>query len=205
MTPRRHDAARDRHGNPCDLRAYLRRLLAPERDGWQRPDRVVRALHIAKGQTIGEIGAGPGYFTLRLARAVGRDGAVLAVEVEPKLLAVLRDRLAKERVGQVTPILGLPGDPLLPRASCDLILAVNVFHHFTELPAYLRRLTRALRPRGRIVNVDFHKRELPVGPPPAHKLSREEFLALARRAGLRLAAEPAFLPHQYFVVLVKRA
>ncbi len=195
---------RNHHGNPKDLQAYLRRLLDPDRDRWQLPERVIRALKIKKGQTVAEIGAGPGYFTLRLARAVGKSGSVLAVEVEPQLIAVLRDRLEEKRVASVTPILGLAQDPFLPPASCDLIFAVNTFHHFHRLPPYLRRLKKSLKPGGRIVDIDFHERELPIGPPVDHKLAREDFLAAARRAGLRLAAEPDFLPYQYFLVIAAR-
>lgn len=196
-----HDVSRDHHGNPHDKEAYLQRLLSPERDAWQLPDRVVRALGLAKGQTVAEIGAGPGYFTLRLAKAVGRKGSVLAVEVDPTLVTVLRDRLVAESVSGVTPVFGAGGDPFLPPQACDCILAVNVFHHIQELPAYLRRLKRSLRPGGHIVAIDFHQQELPVGPPPDHKLAREHLLATARRAGLKLVAEPTFLPYQYFLVL----
>jgi ubiquinone/menaquinone biosynthesis C-methylase UbiE len=199
--PHAHDDGRDRYGNPKDLKTYLGRLLSPERDAWQMPDRVVRALGLEKGQTVGEIGAGPGYFTLRLARAVGRDGAVLAVEVDERLIAILRDRLEEHRVANVAPVFSLPQDPFLPSRSCDVILAVNSFHHFHNLPAYLRRLKRSLKRGGRIVDIDFHKREMPVGPPVDHTLAREEFLEAARRAGLRLAAEPTFLPYQYFLSL----
>jgi ubiquinone/menaquinone biosynthesis C-methylase UbiE len=199
-----HDAARDAHKNPMDLQAYLRRLLSPERDLWQLPDRVVRRLKLKKGQTVGEIGAGPGYFTLRLARAVGKQGTVLAVEVEPRLITVLRDRLEKERVTCVVPVLGLAHEPFLPLQACDLILAVNVFHHFQDLPASLRRLKKSLRRGGRIVNIDFHKRELPIGPPSDHKLAREDFLKAASRARLEVVEEPTLLPHQYFLVLEAR-
>jgi ubiquinone/menaquinone biosynthesis C-methylase UbiE len=199
--PHSHSEARDRLGNPKDLRAYLRRLLSPDRDAWQMPDRVVRALKLKKGQTVAEIGAGPGYFTLRLARAVGKSGSVLAVEVEPKLITILRARLAKEHVASVTPILSLAQDPFLPPGTCDVILAVNVFHHVEGPPEYLRRLKRALKRGGRVVNIDFHKREMPIGPAVDHKLAREDFLIAARRAGLRLVEEPTFLPHQYFLVL----
>jgi len=200
-SPHTHDESRDPHGNPKDLEHYLERLLSPERDAWQMPDRVVRALKLKKGQTVAEIGCGPGYFTLRLARAVGKSGAVMAVEVNARLISLLRDRLEEHRVGNVTPVFSLAQDPFLPAASCDLILAVNSFHHFQKLPAYLRRLKRALKPKGRIVDIDFHKRELPLGPPVDHKLAREKILGAARKAGLRLVAEPDFLPYQYFLVL----
>jgi len=132
------------------------------------------------------------------------EGTVRAVEVEPKLLGILRDRLDENEVSNVTPVLALAEDPLLPRASCDVILAVNSFHHFHELPAYLRKLKGALKRRGRIVNVDFHDRETPVGPPVDHRLSRSDFLAAARKAGLHLVREHEFLPYQYFLELAGR-
>src|ERR1700724_983995 len=121
--------------------------------------------------------------------------------VEPRILAVLRERVGSSDARNVTPVLALPDDALLPAASCDLILIVDTYHHFPDGPAYLRRLAHALRAGGRIANVDFHKRELPVGPPPEHKVAREAFLADAAAAGLRLIQEHTFLPYQYFVVL----
>jgi ubiquinone/menaquinone biosynthesis C-methylase UbiE len=176
-------------------------MLDEERAAWQRPDEVVAALGLRPGDVVGEIGAGPGYFTLRLARAVGPTGRVLAVDVVPELMAVLRQRLEAAGLGNVTPVLGEPQDPHLPEAGCDLVLVVDSFHHFPDGTAYLRGLASRLRPGGRIVNLDFHKGEMPVGPPLEHKVSREEFLAAARAAGLVAVDEKDFLPHQYFIVL----
>jgi ubiquinone/menaquinone biosynthesis C-methylase UbiE len=195
------DRQKDHHGNPADLEGYIARMEEPSRAVWQKPDEVVRALGLRPGQAACDVGAGPGYFSLRLARAVGKAGHVYAVDVEPRILAVLRDRVRSSNARNVTPVLSLPDDALLPAASCDLILIVDTYHHFPDGPEYLRRLMRALRPGGRIANVDFHKRELPVGPPPEHKVAREAFLANAAAAGLRLVQEHTFLPYQYFVVL----
>jgi ubiquinone/menaquinone biosynthesis C-methylase UbiE len=192
---------KDRHGNPADLEGYIARMEEPSRAGWQKPDEVVHALGLRGGQVACDVGAGPGYFSLRLARAVGEDGHVYAVDVEPRILAVLRDRLRDSGARNVTPVLSLPDDSLLPAGRCDLILIVDTYHHFPDGPAYLRRLARALKSGGRIANVDFHKRELPVGPPPEHKVAREAFLADAAAAGLQLVQEHDFLPYQYFVVL----
>jgi len=152
------------------------------------------------GQVVCDIGAGPGYFALRISREVGTRGAVFAVDVEPRMLEVLRKRIQKSGVSNVVPVLGLSSDPLIPGNSCDLILVVDTFHHFPDGVAYLRRLVRSLRKGGRLVNIDFHKRELPVGPPVEHKVSREEFLTFAESAGLVLKAEHQFLPYQYFLV-----
>jgi ubiquinone/menaquinone biosynthesis C-methylase UbiE len=196
-----HHHERGAHGNPRDLDAFVARMEDPARDAWQQPDAVVAALGLAPGQTVADIGPGPGYFALRLARALGPTGRVLAVEAEPRILDILRARLAAAGVDNVTASLGAPDDPHLPPASCDLVLVVDTFHHFPDGVAYLRRLAAALRPGGRIVNIDFHKRDLPVGPPTEHKIAREDFIALATRAGLRVVAEPAFLPHQYFLIL----
>src|SRR5688572_16467975 len=193
-----------RFGNPADLDSYIAHLGNPGRDAWQKPDEVVRALALRPGQVACDVGAGPGYFSLRLARAVGATGRVYAVDVEPKILDALRERLAASGLRNVTPVLALADDPLLPAASCDVILIVDTYHHFPDRVAYLGRLTRALRPGGRIANVDYHKRETPVGPPLAHRLARETFLDEARKAGLVVAEEPAFLPYQYFVVLRPR-
>ena len=192
---------KDHHGNPADLEGYIARMEEPSRAAWQKADEVVRALGLRPGQAACDVGAGPGYFSLRLARAVGEAGHVYAVDVEPRILAVLRERVGSSDARNVTPVLALPDDALLPAASCDLILIVDTYHHFPDGPAYLRRLSRALRPGGRIANVDFHKRELPVGPPLEHKVAREAFLADAAAAGLRLVQEHTFLPYQYFVVL----
>ena len=196
-----HGEHHGKHGNPEDLEAYAARMEEPARAEWQKPGEVIAALKPQPGQVACDIGAGPGYFALRLAQAVGAEGRVFAVDVEPRMLEVLRKRIEAAGARNVTPVLALPGDALLPRASCDLILIVDTYHHFPDGPAYLRALGSALRPGGRIVNIDFHKRELPVGPPVEHKVSREAFLEDARSAGLSLAAEHAFLPYQYFLVL----
>jgi ubiquinone/menaquinone biosynthesis C-methylase UbiE len=193
------------HGNPRDFKLMLGRLEDPGRARWQRPDRLVRALALRPGQRVAEIGAGSGYFVRRLARVVGSRGRVYAVDAEPKMLAVLAEELRRRRLGNVTPVLGLDGDPLLPERSLDLILVVNTYHHFAGGPRYLRRLRRLLRPGGRIVNVDFHRRETPVGPPVERRVAREKFLADARRAGLRVVREETFLPYQYVLVLTPLA
>jgi len=196
-----HGGHRGQHGNPEDLNAYIAKMEAPDRDAWQKPDEVMKALGLKPGQTACDIGPGPGYFSLRLSRAVGDTGQVFAVDVETQMLGILRDRLEKAKVRNVIPVLGLPADPLLPAGACDLILIVDTYHHFPDGTAYLARLARSLKKGGRLVNIDFHKRELPLGPELDHKVAREDFLAQAKAAGLSLTAEHTFLPYQYFLVL----
>jgi ubiquinone/menaquinone biosynthesis C-methylase UbiE len=193
----------DPHRNPEDFAAYLSKLEGDDRAAWQKPDEVIAALGLVPGAVACDAGAGPGYFALRLARAVGPSGRVHALDVEPRMLALLEERARAAGVKNVTPALADGGAPLPPE-PCDLILVVNTYHHFRDGPATLRRLATRLRPGGRIVNIDFHPGELPVGPPPEHKLSREAFLADADRAGLALVGESTFLPYQYFVALAPR-
>jgi ubiquinone/menaquinone biosynthesis C-methylase UbiE len=192
------DEPRDHHGNPADLNEYIARLDDPARDEWQRPDVVLAALGITQTSVVCDVGAGTGYFALRLAKLAAQ---VYAVDVEPQLLSLLRDRVASAGLHNVTPVLGLAHDPLVPAAACDLILVVNVFHHVPDKPAYLRRLQAALRPGGQLAIIDFHKRELPVGPPVDHKFAREDCLEQIRAAGLQLVTEHDLLPYQYFLVL----
>jgi ubiquinone/menaquinone biosynthesis C-methylase UbiE len=189
-----------RHGNPEDLERFLERLESPERLAWQKPDEVVAALELAPGSVACDLGAGPGYFAIRMARAVGPTGRVHAIDVEPRMIELLQRRAAEAGVSNVVPLLAK--DPeTAPPEPCDVILVVNAFHHFPHGADALRRLAASLRPGGRIANVDFHAGELPVGPPPERKISREDFLATAARAGLEVASEKTFLPYQYFVLL----
>ena len=193
-----------KHGNPEDLDDYIARMEEPFRAQWQKPEQVIAALGLKRGEFACDIGAGPGYFSLRIARAVGDAGGVYAVDVEPRILDALRQRVRASGLRNVTPVLALEDDALLPARACDLILIVDTYHHFPDGPAYLRRLALSLKAGGKIVNIDFHKRDLPVGPPLEHKLTREQFLQQAQAAGLSLVEEHAFLPYQYFLVLRPR-
>jgi len=185
---------------PKELAGALKRQLNPARKNWQKPDRVVRALGLRRGQMVAEIGAGPGYFTPLLARAVGPSGHVFAVDPEAQVLDVLRQRLSRFRVKNVTPVLSRNDDPLIPYGRCEVAVIINAYHHIHGAPAFLRRLAAVL-PRGaRVINVDWNE-DSEFGPPPRRRVPRSRFLRDARRAGLRLVADRPLLPHQYFLEL----
>lgn len=185
----------------ADLAGYIASLEEPGRAEWQKPDEVVKALNLKPGDTLCDVGSGPGYFALRAARKLEPSGWVYAEDVEASMIDALRDRISQSRLSNVTPILGLPDDPLLPRGACDVILVVNTYHLFPNGPAFLRRLAKSLKPGGRLANIDFHKRETPQGPVLARRVARESFLADAQRGGFLLAREEKFLPYQYFLIL----
>jgi ubiquinone/menaquinone biosynthesis C-methylase UbiE len=193
--------AHGRHGNPPDVARMVRRQLQPGRLRWQKPERVLRAMGVRRGQVVADVGAGPGFWTLPLARRVGPRGHVFALDPEPAALEMLRRRLAKARVRNVTPVLNDDDAPLLPEAACDLVMIVNVYHHFAEPAAFLERVARCLKPGGRLVNIDWADRDTPKGPPARRRIPPAVFLRHARRAGLVLVKEHDFLPYQYFLVL----
>lgn len=172
----------------------------PARDAWQRPAAVVAALDLRPGGAVADLGAGTGYFMPYLARAVGAAGTVYAVETEPKLLVHLRDRAARAGFDQVVPVLASPDRPRLPAGSLDVLLLVDTYHHLDDRVAYFRAAARLLRAGGRVVVVDWRKREQAVGPPPPHKLPRAQVEDEMRRAGYRLVAAPGLLPYQYVLV-----
>ncbi len=201
-----HGHRRDRHGNPEDLERFLARLEDPERIAWQKPDEVVAALGLRSGGVACDLGVGPGVFAIRMARTVGPEGRVHAIDVEPRMLDVLARRAKEAGVSNVLPSLAPgAGEAALPPEPCDVILTVNTFHHFHDGSATLRKLATRLAPGGRLAVVDFHAGELPVGPPAEHKVSRDAFLDAAAAAGLEVAEEKTFLPYQWFVLLAVRS
>ena len=185
---------------PKELAGALKRQLNPARKKWQKPATLVRALGLRRGQMVAEIGSGPGYFTARLARAVGPSGHVFAVDPEPLVLDVLRKRLARSGVKNVTPVLGRGDDPLIPRGRCQVAVIINAYHHIHGAPAFLRKLAAALPPGARVINVDWNE-DSEFGPPQKRRVPRTRFLRDARRAGLRFVADRPLLPHQYFLEL----
>ena len=172
----------------------------PKRDAWQKPAELVAALQIPAGATVADLGAGTGYFARYLSQAVGPNGAVLAVEVEPSLIAYLRERAEREQLANVTPLLGSLDNPRLPPASTDLILIADTYHHLDHRRAYLPLLIRALRPGGRVAVVDWKPGKLREGPEPSHKLAAEKVIAEMSDAGLALVGRPDILPYHYVLI-----
>ncbi|MGC4052561.1 MAG: class I SAM-dependent methyltransferase [Paludibaculum sp.] len=182
---------------PQSSAEYARVLEDPSRDAWQKPHEVIMALELKSTETIADIGAGSGYFSRRFANHAGK---VYAVDIDKDLLALA----AKDAPANLSTILAEPNDPKLPAGGVDTIFLCDVLHHISGRPAYYGKLRAALKPGGRIVIVDFYKKDLPVGPPPAMKLSDDEVKKELAAAGFRLVKSHEFLPHQYFLVFQAR-
>ena len=176
----------------------LHRLLEEGRDAWQEPERVMAALGLAPGAVAADVGAGGGYFTERLADAVGPDGLVLAVEIDARALAALERRFRSTHP-QVRVHRGRPGDPLLPRGRLDAILLVDTYHELTAPAAILAAVHAALRAGGRLVIVD---RPAESRRPGAHAIPADDVIAAAADAGFALASRSE-LPRQFLLVFTR--
>ena len=169
----------------------------PERDAWQKPHEVVRALALKPDARVADLGAGTGYFSARLANMLPQ-GRVYAVDIEPDMVRYLEARAKREGLRNLTAVAGKPDDPRLPE-KVDLILLVDVYHHIEDRARYFSKLRASLRPGGRIAIIDF-RLDSPEGPPPAARIAPETVRAEMKAAGHTLAAEHPFLPYQYFLV-----
>src|SRR5688500_13023206 len=123
------------------------------RDQWQRAAEVFEAMGVGPGSVVADLGAGGGWFTTRLARAVGTSGRVYAVDVNPISLRELRDALPKE-LTNIEIVRGEENDPKLPAGQLDAVLVVNAYHEFAEYAAVLARIREALKPGGRLVLIE---------------------------------------------------
>lgn len=174
------------------------------RDDWQRPDEVVAALEIAPGARVADLGSGSGYFTRRLAAAVGEDGLAYAVDVDPEVNERLRARLAEENVPNVEVILAEPDDPKLPDGSIDLVFTCNTYHHLADRPAYFRRLRRDLAPDGRVAVIDYDGRKGLFVRLIGHDTAKDVLLREMDEAGYRVVRDTDFLDRQSFVIFAPR-
>ena len=185
-----------------DSTAYIGMLDDPKRDVYQKPHEVLKALAIKPGEVIADIGAGSGYFTFRLAHHVGDKGRVYAVDISPDMIRHLNRRIRELKATNVTAILADADDPLLADASIDRFFFSDSWHHIENQSKYLSLIKKMLKPGGEIIMIDFHKKELPVGPPMQMKIAREDLIRQMESNGFRLTKEHTFLPYQYFLVFV---
>jgi len=160
---------------------------------------LVEALRIRPGQVLCDMGCGNGFYTLELARRVGPRGIVYAVDVQPEMLHLLAERLGREGVRNVRPILGTPIDPRLPAGELDLVLCVDVYHEFSHPEAMLARVRESLAPAGRLVLAEFRGEDPAVPIKPLHKMTKAQVRAELEPAGFVLDREFDRLPWQHLL------
>ena len=179
-------------------------LERAEREAEEAPEAALDALNITKGSTVADVGAGSGYFTVRLSARVGAAGRVLATDLQPEMLDLLRTRLAERRITNVTLIQGAIDDPKLPASSVDLALLVDVYHEFSAPQAMLRRIRGALKPDGRLVLLEYRKEDPNVPIRFEHKMSVAEAKLEVEDEQFQLVATDERLPRQHILIFTRR-
>ncbi len=179
-----------------DAEHWARVFDDPARDAWQKPAEVIRALGLAPDASVADIGAGTGYFAVRLARAVPQ-GRVYAIDVAPAMVQHLKSRADREKLANLEALQAAAADPRLPQAV-DLVILVDTYHHIGDREAYFRKLRGSLIRTGRLAIIDF-RLDSPVGPRHG-RIAPDTVKAELARAGYRFATAHDFLPYQYFLV-----
>lgn len=169
------------------------------REAWQQSDRVVEALAVAPGSRVADLGAGGGFFTFRLADAVGAEGEVYAVDVDPDMTEYLEDRVREEGRDNVSVVLAPYDDPKLP-VPVDLIFTCNTYHHIEGRVAYFRNARRYLRPGGRVAVIEYRDDDAGFWHPGGHSTPPAAIRDEMEEAGYRLVAEHDWLERQGFLV-----
>ncbi len=177
---------------------WVRMFEDPERDSWQKPAEVVKAMNLRPGDVVADIGAGTGYFTRHFAVAVGPSGKAIGLDIETGMVEYMKEDAKKLHLNNYMARVVKTDDPELEDSSVDVIFLCNTYHHIENRVTYFRNVAQSLKQGGRVINVDFYK-DSDFGPPREHKLAKEVVLKEMEMAGYRLVASHDFLPQQYFL------
>jgi ubiquinone/menaquinone biosynthesis C-methylase UbiE len=193
-------AAQQRHGRlfpPQDLGM----LEGPDRDAWQRPEQIMDHLGIAEGSVVADLGAGGGWFTIRLARRVGPNGRVYAQDIQPEMIGAINRRVDREGLKNVKTVLGTADDPQLPD-PVDVVLIVDAYHEMDDPRTLLRNVRKSLKPGGRVGIVEYTRDGHGPGPTMEERVDPERVIRDAQAAGLRLESRGNFLRYQYLLEFI---
>jgi ubiquinone/menaquinone biosynthesis C-methylase UbiE len=178
-------------------------LVREEREKYEQPENVLDALKIEPGMTVADIGAGVGYFSLRIAGRVGPNGKVLSVDIQPEMLDLLKKNRDRAGISNVDLILGTETDPRLKPDSVDLTLMVDVYHEFQFPEEMMAGIRTALKRQGRLVLVEYRGEDPSVPIKPEHKMRVQQVLKEIEPMGFRLKEKLDFLPWQHILIFEK--
>jgi ubiquinone/menaquinone biosynthesis C-methylase UbiE len=176
-------------------------LERPEREEEEAPSKALDALELKDGMVVADIGAGSGYYSVRMARRVGPTGRVYATDIQPGMIDILTRRIATERLENVTTVLGGADDPKLPPRSLDLAIMVDVYHELQSPQIFLQRLRECFKPNGRLVLLEFRKEDPRIPILEVHKMSVAEVKQELEAEGFVLTKVIETLPWQHILVL----
>jgi ubiquinone/menaquinone biosynthesis C-methylase UbiE len=178
-------------------------LERPERESEENVEGALNAIGLRPGMTVAEVGAGTGYVALRMARRVGPSGKVYANDVQSEMLQLLRANASKAGLSNVVTVLGSETDPKLPLGQIDLIILVDVYHEFSQPQKMLRGIRAALKPDGRLVQLEYRKEDPTVPILPDHKMSVAEAKTEVEAEGFKLGPVIETLPRQHILIYTK--
>ncbi|MCA9234008.1 MAG: methyltransferase domain-containing protein [Planctomycetales bacterium] len=178
-------------------------LTRPERDREEAPDRLLALLSVQRGQQVCDFGCGNGYHTVKLARLVGPTGRVLAIDIQPEMLDLLRRRTEPRGLTNIEPALATEGDGRLPAAALDLVLMVDVYHELDDPAGVLAQVRSSLSPRGRVALVEFRAEDPEVPIQPLHKMEKPQIQAELTANGFKLVEQHDELPWQHLLLYAR--
>lgn len=179
-------------------------LERSERESEENPAKAIDLLRFEKGMVVADVGAGSGYYAIRIAEIVGPGGKVYANDIQPEMLSILKKRLRQKKVTNVEPVLGTARDPKLPAKSCDVILMVDVYHEFSHPQEMLAKLREALKDNGRLVLLEYRKEDPYVPIRLEHKMSVKEAKLEVEDEGFELDKVLEDLPWQHILIFKKK-
>ena len=177
----------------------LGELEPPDREEWQQPIRIMDTLGIGDGSVVADLGAGSGWFTIRLASRVGPNGRVFAEDIQRQMIQAINVRVESLGIKNVHTLLGTTSDPALPE-PVDAVLIVDAYHEMEQPVTLLRNVAKSLKPAGRIGIVNFTKEGGGPGPDMDERVDPERVISDAQAAGLTLRSRETFLKYQYMLI-----
>lgn len=178
-------------------------LIRPERDQEENASESFTQLQLIEGMTVCDLGCGNGYWTLPMARKVGAQGRVLAVDIQRKMLQDLRMRAGKAKIENIEPVLGKIDDPNLPAGEIDLLLMVDVYHEFSHPESMLWSIRRSLKPEGVVALLEYREEDPTVPIKPLHKMSKTQIMKEYQANGFKLVREYNKLPWQHLMFFAR--
>ncbi len=192
----KHGSANE-HMHKSSVKDLIERFESPERDAYQQPQKVLEYLGDIQGKTIMDIGAGSGYFSVKLAE---KGAKVIAADVDDEFQEFLQNRIEKNNLNNIE-TRKIPYDsPNLKDEEVDMVLIVNTYHHVENRPEYFAKVKKGTKPKGELVIIDFYKAEIPIGPPLSHKLPIDVVVNELKKADYTsFDVNVDLLPYQYII------
>ena len=179
-------------------------LERPERDAEENPQAAINALGLKAGMVVCDLGAGSGYYSIRMAEKVGPQGKVYAVDIQPGMIKLLEKRIKDEKIKNVFPLLSTATDPKLPDNEIDLMILVDVYHEFDQPQSMLKKIRKSLKEDGRLVLLEFRKEDPKVPIREEHKMSIKQVKTEMEAEGFEIAEVKEHLPWQHMIFLKKK-